>query len=333
MGEFVRQTGRSLSGKVIDVHTHVGIAVLDYLGGAFPYCQSAESLVYRMNTAKVDVAVAFPLGSSAFFAPLRFLRDTPLMANWPDLSHVPYAVENRLICEEAYEKVPMAQGRILPFACIDPGRYVRQQIKQMEELADEYPVYGLKAVGVRVQSSHHHLAGKASSLMDFAAERDWPVLLHSTAYEGDKYCHTSVNLDVARKFPHVRFCLAHCLGFDKHYLDEADALPNVWVDCAAMKIQIEPEEILAVPERRFPSDYTDFRTVFRDLVRKYPKTMIWGTDSPAYSYIQKRTYADGSVVNFDLQGTYELEREALDALPKTSQKRVSNTNTRKFLFG
>jgi len=318
---------------VIDGHTHVGISVAGYFSGNYPYCQSVESLLYRMDANGVDCAVSFPLGPCSFFDTRRFLKDQRRVPASPRLGPAPYAWENRALCDEVHGKVVAASTRILPFACIDPGRFVRAQVTALEALMDEYPVYGLKVVGVSIQSSHRHLKGKGEAFMRLAEERNLPILLHSTSYGGDRYSHNRINLDVARSFPNVRFCLAHCLGFDRVDLDEAAALPNVWVDSAAMKIQIEPEEIVAPPERRFDSDYSDYRRVFRDLVQAYPDTMIWGSDSPAYTYIEKRRYPDGSTVDFVLRGTYEQERQALDVLSRAQQQRTANRNPREFLFG
>jgi hypothetical protein len=333
MATWPRLDSPSLAGKVLDGHTHVGINVAGYFAGNYPYCQSVEDLLYRLNANGVDGAVAFPLGPCSFFDTRRFLLEQRRVPASPRLSAAPYLLENRALCAEVCEKVPGAVGRILPFACIDPGRFVRAQIEALEALLAEYPVYGLKAVGVSIQSSHRHLRGKGEAFLRLAAERNLPVLLHSTAYEGDHYSHTRINLAVARAFPQVRFCLAHCLGFDRVHLAEADALPNVWVDSAAMKIQIEPAEILAPPARRFPSDYSDYRRVFADLVQAFPQTMVWGSDSPAYTYIEKRRYPDGSTVNFILRGSYEQEKAALAALAPTQAQQVANTNTRRFLFG
>jgi hypothetical protein len=333
MATWPRVDATALAGKVIDVHTHVGISVTAYLAGNYPYCQSVEDLLYRLNANGVDCAVAFPLGACSFFDTGYFLRERRRIPASPRLSPAPYVVENRSLCSEIYEKVPGAAGRILPFAGIDPGRCVRTQVKALEALLDEYPIHGLKAVGVSIQSSHRHLTGKGGAFLSLARERDLPVLLHSTAYEGDHYSHNRINLAVARACPEVRFCLAHCLGFDRVDLDEADALPNVWVDSAAMKIQIEPQEILAPAERRFASDYRDYRRVFADLVTAYPKTMLWGSDSPFYTYIEPRRYPDGSIVNFALRGSYEQERAALAALTPDRAKQVANANTRRFLFG
>ena len=79
-----------------------------------------------------------------------------------------------------------------------------------------------------------------------------------------------------------------------------------------------------------PSDHTK---VFRDLVKAFPKTMLWGSDSPAYSYIAKRRYSDGSIVDFKLVGAYDMETAVIDALPGAKRYQVASRNTRRFLFG
>ena len=229
--------------------------------------------------------------------------------------------------------MPAAASRLLPFACIDQARKVRTQLRELERLSERYPIYGLKLSGVMIQSSHAHLLARGEGFVRFARERNIPILLHTTTYAGDRFCHNSINMRIARKFPAVRFCMAHCMGFDKVCLDEADAMENVFVDSAAMKIQIEvPPDVLAPPERRFDSDYSDFRKVFTDLAAAYGRTLICGTDSPAYSYFEKRRYADGTVVNFCLRCTYAQEKSALDALGKL-RPAVANRNTCRFLFG
>ena len=323
-----------LKGKIIDVHTHVGIGLCCYLGGSYPYCQDVEALLYRMDANGVDCAVAFPFWESPFFDPRPFLARRLVRPHRPPLTEAPFVVENRRLCEEVYEKSPRAAGRVLPFAAIDPGRLVRRQLGHLERLAEEYPLYGLKVTGVAIRSSHRHLLGKGAGFIDFARRRNWPVLLHTTAYEGDRLCHFQVNLEIVRRFPDVRFCLAHCMGFHKAALDRADALPNAWVDSAAMKIQVEAEAVIAPPRERLPSDYSDYRRVFRDLVRAYPDTMLWGSDSPAFTFMESRGYADGSLVTFRLAGSYEQEKAALDALPSpAARRRVANRNTCRFLFG
>jgi predicted TIM-barrel fold metal-dependent hydrolase len=284
-----------LAGKVIDGHSHVGVSLSMFLSGCYPYCQSAQTLLDLMDANDVDCAITFPYGESAYFDIRKYLDTKRRVPRRPPLTPAPFIPENRLLCEEIYEKVPGAAGRILPSLCIDPGRRVREQVKEIERLIEEYPVYGFKVSGIFVQSSHLHLLRRGAAFMRLAEDLNLPVQFHSTAYAGDKYSHSSINLKVARAYPKVRFCMAHCLGFDKPHLDEANNLPNVWVDSAALKIQVEANDIIAPASRRFPTDYADYRTV--------------------------------------LHGTYAKERAALDALSLTDRTRVANKNTCSFLFG
>ena len=73
--------------------------------------------------------------------------------------------------------------------------------------------------------------------------------------------------------------------------------------------------------------------VMRTLCERFPDTMIWGTDSPAYSYVCRWKQAKGKFYEFRLKGTYEDELAALKAIPEHLQQKVSNRNTLDFLFG
>jgi predicted TIM-barrel fold metal-dependent hydrolase len=331
--KVVTLSSKQLAGKIIDVHTHVGIGATSYVAGSYPYCQSVESLLCRLNMYGIDCAVTFPFGEALMNDVCQSLSQDKRIDSHSTPSGAPYAVENRLLCDEVYAKAPGAAGRILPFLNADPGRHIRKQLKEMQAISEEFPIYGIKIAGVAVHSSHKHLMDKAEGIVRFAEERNIPILLHSTAYKDDRFCFNGINLAVAKKFPKVRFCLAHCLGFDREHLKQADKLANVWVDSAAMKIQVEAEDIMAPPERRYKSDYTDHTKVFADLAKSFPKTMLWGSDSPAYSYITKRRYPDGSIVDFKLEGTYAMEAAVIDALPESKRYQIASKNTRHFLFG
>ena len=143
--------------------------------------------------------------------------------------------------------------------------------------------------------------------------------------------------EVIEKNPHLRFCLAHCIGFHQGYLDAADRLSNVWVDTAALKIQTqcarENNSITASEDSRLPGDYSDHTRIMATLMARYPETIIWGTDSPWYSFICRRKQGEGSVKTFRLSGRYEDEVSALNALPCSLRMKACNTNTLKFLFG
>jgi len=95
----------------------------------------------------------------------------------------------------------------------------------------------------------------------------------------------------------------------------------------------ENNPAMAAPTDRFESDYTDHRRVLADLAEAYPDTLIWGSDSPAYSYICRRKQAEGHWLDFRLKGTYEDEVAALEALPAPLRQQVGSVNALSFIFG
>jgi hypothetical protein len=84
---------------------------------------------------------------------------------------------------------------------------------------------------------------------------------------------------------------------------------------------------------RFDADYSDHKAVMIALAERFPDTIIWGTDSPAYSYICRRKQGEGSYAEFRLKAVYEDEKEALDALPEELRLKACNINSVRFLFG
>lgn len=77
------------------------------------------------------------------------------------------------------------------------------------------------------------------------------------------------------------------------------------------------------------------RRVMRRLVEAYPGMILWGSDSPAYSYMVHRRQGEGDQAfeTFSLKGTYEGEVMALASLPAELRQAVCNGNTLRFLFG
>jgi hypothetical protein len=69
------------------------------------------------------------------------------------------------------------------------------------------------------------------------------------------------------------------------------------------------------------------------MMEQFPDTIIWGTDSPASSYICRRKKREGEFFEFRCKGNYEDEKDALDALCPEMKKKACNENSIKFLFG
>ncbi len=329
----------ALAGKVIDLHAHVGISLKAYARSEYPYAQDLEGLYYRQKANGVDYGVVFTHAPELYFDPGALMRDGEMVpaAEPPRGASAPYALENRLLFTELHRFCPELAGRFLPFVSIDPVRKIREQLAALEELATEYPLYGLKVSPVLCQSRVTGLLEQGEGLLDFAARRNLPALLHVTVDPKEEFSQAADAFRVAERHPSIRFCLAHCIGFNREFLEKADRLLNVWVDTSALKIQVEAafrgESFMAAPGARFGWDYSNHLAVMKSLVERFPDTILWGSDSPYYSYISRRLQAEGSFYEFRLKGTYEQEKAALDALSPGQKLRVCSENTAAFLFG
>lgn len=327
---------KDLTGKVIDIHSHVGVSLKAYSCLEYPYAQTIEGLYYRQLASDVDVNVVFPFSADLFFDQIALTKGNMIPASQP-VSDVPYAVENKMVLYELFRFCPEYRERFISFVSVDPARKVKEQIKVLEELEKEFPIYGIKINPVGCQSKIIKLLNEGQEILDFARQRNIPFLLHTTVDADEEYSHASDAFRVIESNSDLRFCLAHCIGFHKSFLKRADEHPNVWVDTAALKIQVElahqESPIMASVSERIEGDYSDHKKIMVTLMEQFPETIIWGTDSPAYSYICRRKQAEDVIAEFRLKANYEHEKAALDALPKVLRKKVCNTNSISFLFG
>lgn len=325
-----------LAGKTIDIHSHLGVSLKAYANMEYPYAQSIEGLFYRQKAAGVDVNVVFPFSPDLFFEPALFIEGRLIPAKRP-LSEVPYGVENRMMMHEIFTFCPEIQNRFLPFVCIDPGRKVEEQIRSLIEIGNSFPIYGIKVCSVLCQSRLIALIEIGRDFLDFARERNIPFLFHTTADPRETYSQPSDAFAIIEQNPDLRFCLAHCIGFHKHFLQKAHEFANVWVDTSALKIQVqlahEGSPVTAQGQDRMDGDYSDCEKILLSMVEQFPETMVWGSDSPAYVYICRRMQAEGLFEEFRLKAVHEDEKAALDALPETLRSRVCNINSLQFLFG
>ncbi len=316
---YERKKSKYFSGKIIDVHSHVGIHAgmcenLDY-----PCCQSIEGLYYRQLSSGVDVNVVFPFGS------------------YPT-SSFPYEIDNLRLMKEVYEFCPEISDRFLPFICFDTKEKVPQQMHAAKELAEKYEIYGIKINPVDRKVPVSTLAGEGKAILDFASERNIPLLFHTVPAGVDEYSSAEDILKIAGNNPHLRFCLAHSLLFCKDLLERANALLNVWVDTAALKIQVDLVRELVSKgsinkERLIEADFDNYTDIMQKLVAAYPDLILWGTDSPAYTFMTTRQQASGEFYDFRLKGRYEDEIAALECLDQHHINKVASQNSLKFIFG
>ena len=330
-------TRADLRGKTIDSHSHVGVALKMYCRMEYPYAETAEGIYYKQLSSGVDVNVIFPFSVDLYFDQKSLLEGEMIPAENP-VSDTPYKVENRILMREIFDFRPKISKRFIPFISVDPARDVRGQIEELERLECEYPIYGIKINPVGCQSKALALLNEGEVFLDYAASRDIPFIFHAVTVPTDIYSQASDILEIARLRPDLRFCLAHAMIFNKAALDEADAMDNVWVDTAALKIQMDLTNILVedgVIERAslVDADFADHAKLAEFLCESYPETILWGTDSPAYTFHCERFQGEGNIQRFSLDGSYEDEVLALNSLSIGMREKVSNTNTLNFIFG
>ncbi len=326
-----------LVGKLIDGHSHAGVDLKMYARREYPYAQSVESLYYRQLAGGVDVNVVFPLSADLYFEPSGWLSGQRTPAAQP-LSPAPYAIENSLLLREVYDFLPEWSNRFLPFISMDPSRDIDAQLRHVEALRAAYPIYGVKINPVGCASPVAALKDVGRPLLEYAADRDWPLLLHAAPTGSDDYSQAEIILELADLHPGLRFCLAHGLQFRTDLLAQADTRPNVWVDTAALKIQVDLCLQLIAQGRLertgvLASLSDGYCAVIGELCARYPRTIIWGTDAPAYTYICRRLDGPNCEREYRLSGRYEDELAALRALNAAARERAGSANTLDFLFG
>jgi predicted TIM-barrel fold metal-dependent hydrolase len=327
---------QDLIGKVVDVHAHVGINIKGFAETGFPYCSSVEDLFYRQTANGVDCSVVFPITPELFFDIQHYAVTGKLIPAARPLSKAPYVQENRMLLYDVFRFCPERASHFLPFVSVDPGRMIQEQLAALRELEQEFPIYGLKIVPIACQTKVAKLLEEGEVFLEFAQERKWPILFHATPDPKEEFSGAEDTFRVMERHPELRYCLAHCIGLHRGYLDRADAMPNVWVDTSALKIQLqlahENSPIMTAPPDRFECDCSDHLKVMQALVQRYPKTIVWGSDAPAHSYITRRLQGEGYYHEFRLKGTYEQEKAALDVLSSEERHQIG-LNTLQFIFG
>ena len=318
---------------IIDGHTHVGISPKFYYQYGYPYALSLEDLVIRMETLGIDFSVVFPFVFSAFYeidSQASQVRTTTRYCNFP------YELENRNLLNEIYEIFPEHKHKVLPFLMFDPSRETEKQAAHLAELSEKYPVFGLKTVATYIQAFVSDLESKGKPILDIARKRQLPIVFHSAVHPDDPWSSVDDIVDFAERHPDIRVCIAHTARFVESVLEKADRLDNCFVDFSAFiihcKLAVQNSPSVAAMDNRFSADYNEPLSVMNDLSKAYPHTMIWGSDTPFYYWIQKYYTSDGKLVEDRLQCGYKEETQLLHSLPVGIRKRIVYENTMRFIF-
>lgn len=256
---------------IIDVHTHVGATATRVFNNLSPYCLSVDQLVQEMNRNGVDLTVAFPFPDTLYFNPNEYkkLIKTNLM-------EFPYQKENENLI---YQVEQFGEGRVIPFACIDPLREVDKQVESLRGWVEGKQIRGLKLHTKCMGCNGETLVG--SKFADLAREFKLPILFH-TLHDEDS-SPLSV-LRFARSEPKINVCIAHGGGFRKDFFTEFDKdMPeNVYFDFAPMRVllSILRHEAEKYQVELLDLDYENPVSVLKEMIAKYRNHMVFGSDQP-----------------------------------------------------
>lgn len=316
---------------IIDCHTHVGLWQMMYLRQQYPYCLSFEDLAIRMQVLNIDASILFPFGSSYYLAGPSAgegIRNA-------EFSTFPFEKENRSLFREIFEVFPEFAPRAIPFAFFDPSRNAAAQMELLEELAENYPLCGLKSCTSHIRAYVLDLEKQGREILAFAHRHDLPILLHSSYHSGDPWAQLDDILALARRHPEIRWCIAHSARFSRTALDAAADLPNCWVDVSALTIHCQlaaaNHRTLPSPGERFDADYTNPAGVLQTLAERYPQTILWGTDTPCNYFIGRYRDADGQWVERNLRCRFDTEARTLRSLSGEIIQRIASSNALRFL--
>jgi predicted TIM-barrel fold metal-dependent hydrolase len=307
--------------ELYDVHTHVGLDTGFFLRGWWPYASTVRDLLDRMDENGIARAVCFPFTLPSAFDPYAFARhgEVKLLDG-----RFPFDLENQLLCDEI-ARVD-SQKRCLQFAMFDPARRVAEQVKATEKLIGK--IVGLKTQTTVLRSPIRNLLDSARELMQFAEQHDLPVLFHTATNPNDTWAQVSDCIEVAERFPKVRFNLAHSLRFHAPMLKRAGQLPNVWIDCSAHlnHCRLARENSIVVPPAgtRVDANFDDPVCTLLAVHDIVGDRYMWGSDNPFMSWCDDK---------LRLLFTYKQEADVLHALPDPLTRQMAHAAPKAWLLG
>ncbi len=305
---------------VIDCHTHSGgTDAYNYFAGNIPHSQSVADLLLKTRMSGVDRVITFPFPGSTYYNTQKLIEEGKREPS--GLQRFPYEVENIVLARECGSY----QEEVIPFACVDPTTEVQKQLDLISDLHSQGKIFGLKLHTLAAGCDATMLI--TSGIAEFAEGRNLPIIVHSGV---DLVSHPSHVLEVGKKFPRLRLCIAHLAGLDSDCLTEISKMDNVYVDCVPFlqicKAVEDKGTNVSYPNLIDPANPVQSLLNYLNVLQD---NLIWGTDEPWTTSIE----ADGTVRS---NHTYFDEVKVLVDLARLSEKglaKITNENTINFLFG
>lgn len=321
--ERIRDTIRSNSNVLIDVHSHCGYGHYNVIKRRYPSTQSVVDLASKTKSAGIEYVVSFPFPGSTYYFDIPEIAKGNLHVPNP-IEEFPYHFANRQLF---YEVSLFGEGRILPFANIYPKHKEQEQADYLGRLVKEGILFGLKFHTLATQYSA--LALIDSPFMEIAKRYSLPVLIHSGS---DKISHPKNIVQLAEHHPEIRFCIAHAAKFEKNIFDyiTKNKIKNVFMDTSPF-ISLTKDTLLDIErnigEEKLDLPYDEPKLALLKFCQLFPDFLVWGTDEPW------TTITDDNQNNILFKITYKDEADLLQSLPEDIKRKIAYENSNLFLFG
>ncbi|MCL2712275.1 MAG: amidohydrolase family protein [Methanomassiliicoccaceae archaeon] len=208
--------------------------------------------------------------------------------------------EKRMTNEEYIDwlyDICKCDDRFEPFIGADPNRGV-QGLKMIERLVKKYEPRGIK---VYPATGFFPDDDKYSEYWKLIDDLGLTVVTHAGMALpplDEKYCHPLNVTKVAEKYPDMKIIIAHLGGkFHNELFTLMDKCDNVYTDCSALQgwLPAEPEMVMSR---------------LKETVGRYPKRVVFGTDSPLYD-TQYSTMQFIRLINEGDWGTQKMKDDLL----------------------
>jgi len=307
--------------NVTDCHTHSGgVDAYNLFSGDLPMAQSVDDLVFKARLSGVTKVVTFPFPSTSYYDTRRIVLRNERCAS--GLQDFPYQVENMALlsgCENT-------DFPVFPFMGIDPSNHVREQVESLRQIYDRRKFYGLKMHTLASGATADSLVG--SEFVEFAQEKDIPILIHSGL--GDDFSHPMNIVKLANFSPGLRLCVAHLAWLDEDTIKDVSKAGNVFIDtCPFLQIcnrVRKGSKMVSFPNLVDPDNPAESMYRYYQLLRN---NLIWGTDEPWTKCISARG-------NVSSDHTYDDEVQVITDLFRISSQAaidITSRNTERFIFG
>jgi predicted TIM-barrel fold metal-dependent hydrolase len=305
---------------LIDVHTHYGFNLINFYKTKYPIVQDTIALSQLITENNISFAVTFPMPNSIYY-------DVPMLVEKgifqaTKFSDFPFEKENLYLLTQV--KVFHLKN-ILPFCSFSLNDKVEEQVKNLEELAAKYDIYGLK---FHTQGDHNSILeiSKHPLLLDFIEKYNLPLMVHTG---NDEFSNPLNVLKIAQRYSHIRFCAAHLGRFNLNFFDAIDKneCSNLFIDTAPFTYLCEQDSVKSkISNSVLDLDYSKIEDVFDFFTNKYPDKILWGTDTPWTNISKMKSYTENNFVNYQDEVKILLRN-------RTVAQKIANNNPINFLFG